>query len=131
MREKELIQQSKMEMATALQLIEVAKMNLQYDFYNSAVNRLYYACFHAVNAILLSLGQTNYKSHEGAKQLFGLHCIKPGLVDKKWGRFFTTLMQYRNDSDYDVSIVYQKEDVEPLLPECIAFVEELKSKMNS
>lgn len=59
MREKELIQQSKMEMATALQLIEVAKMNLQYDFY------------------------------------------------------------------------YQKEDVEPLLPECIAFVEELKSKMNS
>ncbi|MBQ0062084.1 MAG: HEPN domain-containing protein [Bacteroidales bacterium] len=120
-------EQSIREMAAAEELIEVAKVNMQYGFYNSAVNRLYYACFHAINATLLHLGIQNYKSHDGAKQMFGLHCVKTGLVDKKWGHFFTTMMQFRNDSDYDVYIVYKKEEVEPLLPECIAFIEEMKS----
>lgn len=131
MNEYDTKEQCKLEMDTALQLLEVAKMNFQYEFYNSAVNRMYYACFHAVNALLLGLGHKNYKSHDGAKQLFGLHCIKTGMIDKKWGRFFSTLMQYRNDSDYDVFVIYQKEDAEPLLSESIAFIKELKTAIET
>lgn len=48
------------------------------------------------------------------------------MIDKNWGRFFSTLMQYRNDSDYDVFVIYKKEDAEPLLSESIAFIQELQ-----
>lgn len=40
-------------------------------------------------------------------------------------------MQYRNDSDYDVFVIYQKEDAEPLLSESIAFIKELKTAIET
>jgi uncharacterized protein (UPF0332 family) len=43
--------------------------------WNGAVNRLYYACFYAVSALLL-YKDLQPKSHAGVRQLFGLHFVK-------------------------------------------------------
>ncbi len=51
---------------------------LQNQFYNNAVNRLYYACFYAVSALLVSK-EIQSKTHSGTKQMFGLHFVKLGL----------------------------------------------------
>lgn len=120
--EQRFIEQSQKELDTALELMKVAKLNADNKFYNSAINRLYYACFHSVNAMLPSRGIENYKSHDGAKLLFGLNFVKTGIVDKQWGRFFTTIMQYRNDSDYDVYTIYTKKDVDEIYPQCEEFI---------
>ena len=49
---------------------------------NTAVNRLYYACFYAVIALLVK-HEISTKTHSGAKQMFGLHFIKTGKIDAK------------------------------------------------
>ncbi|MCD8387559.1 MAG: hypothetical protein LUD17_11825 [Bacteroidales bacterium] len=42
---------------------------------------MYYACFYAAIALLLSRG-IETKSHEGVQRMLGLHFIKPGLIGK-------------------------------------------------
>ncbi len=46
---------------------------------NSIVNRLYYACFYAALALLLSKGLET-KSHEGVQRMIGLHFINNPMM---------------------------------------------------
>ena len=46
-------------------MLRVAEVNFQYEFYNSAVNHLYYACFHIACAALLAIGIEDVRRHEG------------------------------------------------------------------
>ena len=51
-----------------------AETMIQNNFWNAAVNRIYYSCYYAVSALLLKKGvETN--SHKGIRQMFGLHFI--------------------------------------------------------
>ena len=45
--------------------------------FNAAVNRLYYACYYAVSALLVANG-LNAQSHAGTKTLLGLHFVSSG-----------------------------------------------------
>ena len=47
--------------------------------YNTAVNRLYYACFYAVNALLLKYGIPAH-THNGTKSMLGLHFVSNGKI---------------------------------------------------
>ncbi len=47
--------------------------------FNAAANRLYYACYYAVSALLVANG-FNAQSHAGAKTLLGLHFVSKGLL---------------------------------------------------
>ncbi len=49
--------------------------------WNTVVNRLYYSCFYAVIALLLK-NDIETRSHDGARNQFGLHFIKKGKIDK-------------------------------------------------
>lgn len=46
------------------------------------MNRLYYACYYAVTALLISNG-LNATTHAGVRTMLGLKFIKTGLVDDK------------------------------------------------
>lgn len=89
--------------------------------WNGAVNRLYYAAFHTVSALLLQ-HDIVVKSHVGAKGLFELHFIKTGRIDRKWSKFYTRLFENRNDSDYEDFAVFTADDVLPLIPETDEFI---------
>ena len=51
-----------------------AKTLIENSFYNAAVNRLYYACYYLVSALLVKY-RINAQTHAGVKQMFGLHFI--------------------------------------------------------
>lgn len=53
----------------AEEMIAVAELNYQHGFYNSAVNRLYYACFHMASAALLAIGIEDIHRHEGVRNM--------------------------------------------------------------
>lgn len=53
---------------------------------NAAVNRLYYACFYAVSALLLTEGKSSGK-HSGVRALFNAEWVKPGRIALEYGRF--------------------------------------------
>jgi len=101
--------------------IKEAEAMLANNFYNAAVNRIYYACYYAVNAILLKNSITA-KTHKGIRQMFAVHYIQTGLISKEMGRFFTTLYDNRQTGDYDDFILYDLETVELMLPKAKAFI---------
>ena len=75
-----------------------AETMIQNKFWNAAVNRIYYACYYAVSALLLKKGiETN--SHKGIRQMFGLHFIQSELLTKEDGRFFSDLYDRRQTGD--------------------------------
>lgn len=67
--------------------------------WNKVVNRLYYSCFHTVIALLLK-NDIETQTHDGARTQFGLYFVKTGKVDKKHGKLFTKLFDYRQKGDY-------------------------------
>jgi uncharacterized protein (UPF0332 family) len=66
---------------------------------NTGVNRLYYACFYAVSALLLTKGLTA-TSHSGLRTLFHQHLIRPGLLPLGRGQLYDRLFDQRQRSDY-------------------------------
>lgn len=63
-------------------LIEIDD-HIDRGYYNTAMNRMYYACFYAVSALLLHVGVDGVKSHEGVRQMFGKHFILTGVLPKE------------------------------------------------
>ena len=49
-------------------LVEI-KDHIRHGYYNTAMNRMYYACFYAVSALLLHTEIDGVKSHEGVRQM--------------------------------------------------------------
>jgi uncharacterized protein (UPF0332 family) len=93
--------------------------------WSGAVNRLYYASFHTVSALLL-LNGIKIKSHSGAKAMLELHFVKTGKLPVEWGKFYASLFNDRNDSDYEDFAVFTADDILPLLPQAQAFIDVIK-----
>ncbi|MBX9782531.1 MAG: HEPN domain-containing protein [Chitinophagaceae bacterium] len=108
----------------AVNSLAAARSLLNNGHYDAAVNRLYYACFYAVNAVLLTK-DIKVKSHAGVKQVFGEFFIKPGIIHKNEGRFYSILFNYRQDSDYLDFAEVSKEFTEELTNEADTFVQVL------
>lgn len=99
----------------AYKTYDAAIVLAQNHFWNSAVNRLYYAVFYAVNALLVSHGMTT-NSHSGLKSQFSLHFIKTGKIDKKFGQLLAKLYDWCQKGDYENINEFEENDVEPLFP---------------
>jgi uncharacterized protein (UPF0332 family) len=65
----------------------LAEVSVQFEnqFYRTAANRLYYACFYAATALLINNGYETH-THSGVKTLLGLHFIKENKLDKSYGQ---------------------------------------------
>ncbi len=72
---------------------------MAYKFYVSAISRLYYSCFHATKALLLTKDLVP-KTHSGVVNQLHLAFVLPGLFDPSHATFFSRLMQERIDDDY-------------------------------
>ena len=93
-------------------------------FYNAAVNRLYYACYYAVVALLLK-NNIQAQTHGGVKTMFGMHFVASGKISIKIGRIFATLFEKRHSGDYDDFIYYDSDMVNELYSQSEIFIEEI------
>jgi len=87
----------------------------------STVNRIYYAMFYAVNALLLTKGLSSSK-HAGVRGLFNKEFISTGLVDRDSGRLYNELFHNRQEGDYKDFIEFQKPQVESWLKLAEGFI---------
>jgi uncharacterized protein len=90
-----------------------------------SVNRIYYACFYSVSAVLLQEG-LQYKKHSGVRSVFHQHFVKTGKVSREHGRFYDELYEARQRSDYLVLARFEKSGVEEWLRQARGFVELMK-----
>ncbi len=92
---------------------DAARVLAENGFWNSAVNRLYYSLYYAVNALLV-LNSIQTKSHSSAKSKFSEYFVKTGKFDKKYGRLLSELYDWRQRGDYENIFEYNRESVLPL-----------------
>jgi uncharacterized protein (UPF0332 family) len=106
-------------------LVEVDVL-IQNRLWNTAVNRIYYACFYAVSALLVNNG-INTKTHSGAIQMFGLHFVSKGLIKEDTGNFYTKLYSMRHKGDYEDYFDYDENDVLKLVKPAGEMVNEIRT----
>ncbi len=115
---------------TAYKTYEAAKVLADNGFWNSSVNRLYYALFYAVNALLV-LNEIPTKSHSATKSQFSMHFIKTGRLDKKYGRLLSQLFDWRQKGDYENVFDYNQEVVEPLFKPVKEMIEVIEKEIDN
>ena len=94
------------------------------ELWNSAVNRMYYACFHMVSALLILHG-IEVKSHMGVLQAYGLHFVKTNLLSSECGRIFSKIYDKRQSSDYDDFKEFTKDKIDNLYPQISFLISEV------
>ena len=95
-------------------------------YWYAAANRMYYACYYMVSALLLKDGH-NAHTHGGTIGLFGQHYVKTGKVSSDLGRFYSQLFELRQTGDYDDWKIITEEDVKPLVPSAIHFLDTIEA----
>jgi uncharacterized protein (UPF0332 family) len=102
---------------------------IQHELWNTAVNRLYYACYYAVIALLINK-EIETLTHTRARQLFGLSFIKTGVIEKDFGKFYSRLFDLRHTGDYDDFIDSTKELVLDLLQPAVNLIMKIELIIN-
>ncbi len=101
--------------------LEEVKSHMENRFYNTAVNRMYYACYYAASE-LLGANHIITKSHDGVKQMFSLHFVKTGKVSADLGKTYSRLFDKRTKGDYNDLFDNDETTCKELYPEAKAFV---------
>lgn len=93
--------------------------------WNSVVNRLYYSCFYAVIALLLK-HDIETQTHDGARIQFGLNFVKNGIIEKKYGKLFSKLFDFRQKGDYGDLFDFDEETVLVLINDVDEFIKRIQ-----
>ena len=98
--------------AKAYRAYEEAKGVVVLKYWETIANRLYYAAYNAVSALLISNGDTA-QTHSGVRHILGLKFIKTGILPPETGRLYHRLFSMRQTGDYDDTYDVAAEDVLP------------------
>ncbi|MCI7578678.1 MAG: HEPN domain-containing protein [Prevotella sp.] len=84
------------------------------EFWDGAANRLYYAAFHAVCALLINDG-ISVHTHHGVNSMLYMQYVKTGKLSVELAKLYSSLQTMREKSDYNCSFNASKEIIEPLI----------------
>jgi len=102
------------------EIFEDVKLLASNKRWNSSINRLYYSSFYLVSALLYK-NDIRSETHNGVKTQFNLHFIKTGKQDIKFGKLYSNLFDWRQESDYADFIDFDSETVLPLIEQVSEF----------
>jgi uncharacterized protein (UPF0332 family) len=112
----------KLRIENAHDTMKEAKLLMDNSFWNAAINRMYYACYYAVTALLINNG-IEAQTHAGVRQMLGLHFVRTGKLAVKLSNYYSNLFAKRQSGDYDVYIYFDKDIVETIYPQAQDFIE--------
>ena len=94
----------------AQECLNDAVKNIEINAYATAVNRSYYCIFHAMRAVLVTVGFTS-KTHSGNIAEFRRSFIKTGVFPIHFSDIIGDAFDIRNDSDYEDFYLVDKAEV--------------------
>jgi len=106
--------------------LDEALILLERGHVNTFVNRLYYACFYAVTALLLTKELSSSK-HSGVRALFHQNFVKNGLINREMGKFYDKLFDTRQKGDYADLVYFDKKEVGSWFDEAKKFISSIKN----
>jgi uncharacterized protein (UPF0332 family) len=92
----------------------------------STLNRIYYALFYEVLALLLTADLSSAK-HTGVRALFNEHFVKTGKVPVELGRFYSRMYDFRQKGDYGDFVEFEREKVKEWLDQASMFINEMNN----
>lgn len=121
------LQAIQMKLLKAKSMLNEAEVLLENKFYATVINRLYYGCFHATKALLLTKDQVP-KTHSGTVNMLHHHFVQAGKFDTSHASFYSRLLQERIEEDYSDNIIEDEETTREFIEparQYIAYVEML------
>ena len=118
---QEFIDLAKYRLEKAKNTLSYAKSYINDTTLDSTVNRIYYAMFYAVNALLITKGLYSSK-HSGVRAIFNREIVNKGLIEKQWGEFFADMFDRRQKGDYKDFVEFEKQEVEEWLKKSEEFI---------
>lgn len=85
-------------MQRAEEKLVAAKVLLKNRLWSDASSRAYYASFHAISAVLLSIG-LRFKSHGQVIGGFNKHFVQKGIFPPEYGKRLTKIFRDRESGD--------------------------------
>jgi len=104
--------------------LEAAQDEMKAGRLSFSVNRIYYACFYTVSALLLQK-KLQFKKHSGVRAAFHKHFVKPELVKHEYGQLYDELFEARQRADYIGFVHFDANQVTQWLQEAKKFVKSI------
>lgn len=98
---------------------------MENKLWNTAVNRLYYACYYAVSALLISYN-IEAKTHSGVRSMLGMNFTKTEKLSIEMNKFYFDLFENRQASDYADFIYFDRETVDELYQQAALFIKTIE-----
>ena len=114
----------------AFECLDEARILAESNYWNTVANRLYYACFYIVGALIIK-HEPLTNSHLDVKSVFWNDFVETGILDKNLGEFYEELFLKSQEEDFDEIKVYQQEEIGPLSPLTENFLKNLNSEIHS
>ena len=121
MRDKDREELVKLRIENAHQTMKEAKLMIDNEFWNAAINRMYYACYYATTALLLKHGIEAH-THNGVRQMLGLHFVRTSKLPVQLSNYYSNLFSKRHSGDYDIFMFFDKDTVETIYPQAHEFI---------
>lgn len=118
-----------------LEIERAEKITEQFDilreqhFWDTLVNRMYYAVFHAVSALLIH-NALQVHTHRGALNAFNKEFVRTGIFSIEEGRLFSQLEGLRERGDYNCFIDASEDEVVPLIEPLKALINKIKQEIS-
>jgi uncharacterized protein (UPF0332 family) len=94
----------------------------------SVINRVYYAMFYCVLALVIYEPYSSSK-HSGILSYFNKHFIKEGIFDKEFGKFLNRAYELRQREDYREYTTVTLEQVKPFIEKAESFIKAVKDHL--
>ncbi|AAD36082.1 MULTISPECIES: HEPN domain-containing protein [Thermotoga] len=109
----------------ARECLDDAKLLLKNERLHSAVNRIYYALFYQVSALLLAKG-LSFSKHSGVLAAFNREFVKTGKVNKELGKFYNRMFEHRKTGDYGELVEFEEENVKDWIRKAEGFLDAIE-----
>ena len=97
----------------------------QQQYWDTLVNRMYYAAFHAVSALLIH-NALQVHTHRGALSAFNKEFVRTGVFTIEEGHLFSKLEGLRERGDYNCFVDATEDEIVPLIEPLKALIAKIK-----
>jgi uncharacterized protein (UPF0332 family)/predicted nucleotidyltransferase len=110
--------------------LRMAQWAVNNDLPRRCVSEAYYIFLDAADAALVAKDIRTH-SHSGTIDFFGLHFVKPGLVDAKFAKWFKKIRDNRLDADYERMRVFTEAEARQALDQATEFLATIEALLPS
>ena len=117
-----------LEIERAEKIMEQFSVLQEQRFWDTLVNRMYYAAFHAVSALLIH-NAMHVHTHRGALIAFNKEFVRTGIFSIAEGHLFSQLEGLRERGDYNCFIDATEEEIVPMIEPLKSLIAKIKQEI--